>query len=76
MVDEKCTYFTLFSAFKQSQAKTAQGILDRLQDGSTDHQIEALQSLSEFSNDVTVAQDFIDKGGLQIIIKMVEAGTQ
>lgn len=57
-----------------SPSKTAQDILQKLQNGSLDEKSKALCTLSSLSSDITFAFDFINKQGLSLIIKQIESG--
>lgn len=52
-----------------SPSKAAQDILDKIKAGNVE--LLTLKSLADFSADITFAQEFINKSGLQIVIKMV-----
>lgn len=55
-----------------SPSKTAQDILQKVNNGSNDEKTSALQQLSELSTDMTFALEFINKQGLALIIDMIE----
>ena len=54
------------------KAKTAQELLNELHHTSASKRLDALKQLSYLSQDITLAQEFINKKGLYIIIEMVE----
>lgn len=57
-----------------SSSKTAHDILQKLNSGSNEEKISALQKLAKLSNDVTFALEFINKQGLGFIIGLIENG--
>ncbi|KAL3275269.1 hypothetical protein HHI36_020038 [Cryptolaemus montrouzieri] len=57
-----------------SPSKTAQDILQKLQNGSPEEKSRAISTLSSLSSDMTFAFDFINKQGLSLIIKQIESG--
>lgn len=57
-----------------SPSKTAQDILHKLNTGGTEDKAQGLQRLSSLSADMTFALDFINKQGLALIIRQIEAG--
>lgn len=58
-----------------SPTKAAQDITDKLKGGTLEKQVDSLKNLAQLSGDITFAQEFMNKNGLQIIIQIVEAGT-
>ncbi|XP_045463247.1 engulfment and cell motility protein 1 [Harmonia axyridis] len=57
-----------------SPSKTAQDILQKLQNGTPEEKSRAVSTLSSLSSDMTFAFDFINKQGLSLIIKQIEGG--
>ncbi|KAF5294596.1 hypothetical protein FQA39_LY13355 [Lamprigera yunnana] len=57
-----------------SSSKTAQDILHKLNLGSHEEKLQALEKLSNLSADITFAVDFINKQGLALIIRQIEIG--
>lgn len=57
-----------------SPSKTAQDILHKLNTGGPEDKAQGLQRLSSLSADMTFALDFINKQGLALIIRQIEAG--
>ncbi|GLV39999.1 Ced-12 [Carabus blaptoides fortunei] len=57
-----------------SPSKTAQDILHKLNTGSSEEKLHALQNLSDLSSDITFALEFINKQGLSLIIGQIEGG--
>lgn len=57
-----------------SPSKTAHDILQKLNSGSTEEKVTALQKLASLSIDVTFALEFINKQGLGFIIGLIENG--
>ncbi|XP_017778052.1 PREDICTED: engulfment and cell motility protein 1 [Nicrophorus vespilloides] len=57
-----------------SPLKTAQDILHKFTAGSPEDKAMAIQKLSKLSSDITFALEFINKQGLTLIIKQIEAG--
>lgn len=57
------------------QAKTAQQILEKIQNGSAIEKHAMLKQLSELAMDNTFAQEFINKKGLQLLIGQVESNS-
>ncbi|KAK9882348.1 hypothetical protein WA026_020870 [Henosepilachna vigintioctopunctata] len=57
-----------------SPSKTAQDILQKLQNGTLEDKSRAVSDLSSLSSDMTFAFDFINKQGLSLIIKQIEGG--
>ncbi|XP_075224621.1 engulfment and cell motility Ced-12 [Lycorma delicatula] len=55
-----------------SPSRTAHDILQKLNSGSNEEKITALQKLSKLSTDVTFALEFINKQGLALIINLIE----
>lgn len=55
-----------------SPSKTAHDILQKLNCGSNEEKIAALQKLSKLSTDITFALEFINKQGLALIIILIE----
>lgn len=56
-----------------SPSKTAQDILLKLNTGSPEDKATAISKLSVLSADITFALDFINKQGLTLLIKQIEA---
>lgn len=54
-----------------SPSKTANDILAKLNNGTTEEKVAALQKLSTLSIDMTFALEFINKKGLALIISQV-----
>ncbi|XP_054262080.1 engulfment and cell motility protein 1 [Macrosteles quadrilineatus] len=57
-----------------SPSKTAHDILQKLNTGSNDEKVSALQKLASLSTDITFALEFINKQGLGFIIQLIENG--
>lgn len=57
-----------------SPSKTAQEILHKLNNGSSDEKTQAMLHLSNLSADITFALEFINKQGLALIIRQIESG--
>jgi len=57
-----------------SPAKTASQLLELLKSASKAQCLEALKRLSTMSQDITLAQEFINKKGLFLIVEMLEEG--
>lgn len=57
-----------------SPSKTAHDILHKLNTGTNEEKVQALQKLSKLSIDTTFAHEFISKQGLQLIVSMIEGG--
>merc|ERR1712045_521825 len=55
-----------------SPAKTAQELLEALDKPGGTQRLDALKQLSFLSQDITLAQEFISKMGLQHIIRLIE----
>lgn len=54
-----------------SPSKTANDILAKLNNGTMEEKVVALQKLSKLSRDMTFALEFINKKGLALIISQV-----
>lgn len=54
-----------------SPSKTANDILAKLNNGTTEEKVAALKKLSTLSIDMTFALEFINKKGLALIISQV-----
>ncbi|XP_015118781.1 engulfment and cell motility protein 1 [Diachasma alloeum] len=59
---------------EHSPSKTAGDILAKLNDGTPEEKISALEKLSSLALDITFAHEFINKQGLALIISQVESG--
>ncbi|XP_074102756.1 engulfment and cell motility Ced-12 [Cotesia typhae] len=59
---------------EHSPSKTAGDILHKLNNGTAEDKLTALQKLSTLSNDITFAHEFINKQGLALIISQTESG--
>ncbi|XP_047002136.1 engulfment and cell motility protein 1 [Schistocerca americana] len=57
-----------------SPSTTAQEILQKLNTGTNEEKLAALQRLAKLSTDMTFALEFINKQGLALIINMIEGG--
>lgn len=57
-----------------SPSTTAHDILQKLNTGSNEEKLNALQKLSKLSTDMTFALEFINKQGLALIISIIEGG--
>lgn len=57
-----------------SASKTAFDILQKLNSGTNDDKLQAVQKLSKLSTDMTFALEFINKQGLALIISLIEGG--
>lgn len=57
-----------------SPSKTAHDILQKLNSGSNEEKVSALQKLANLSTDITFALEFINKQGLGFIIGQIENG--
>ncbi|PNF37142.1 Engulfment and cell motility protein 1 [Cryptotermes secundus] len=57
-----------------SPSTTAHDILQKLNTGTNEEKLHALQKLSKLSTDMTFALEFINKQGLALIISIVEGG--
>ncbi|XP_069687044.1 engulfment and cell motility protein 1 [Periplaneta americana] len=57
-----------------SPSTTAHDILQKLNTGTNEEKLAALQKLSKLSTDMTFALEFINKQGLALIISIVEGG--
>ena len=58
------------------QGKTAQEVFSSLQSENPEETQAALQRLSKASADITFAQEFCNRGGGDLLVKMVEEGTE
>lgn len=59
-----------------SPSKTASDILAKLNNGTAEEKVTALQKLSMLSIDMTFALEFINKKGLALIISQVSKSSQ
>ncbi|GFG38195.1 hypothetical protein Cfor_03800 [Coptotermes formosanus] len=57
-----------------SPSTTAHDILQKLNTGTNEEKLNALQKLSKLSTDMTFALEFINKQGLALIISIIEGG--
>ncbi|XP_026478121.1 engulfment and cell motility protein 1 [Ctenocephalides felis] len=58
---------------EHSPSKTAQDLLQKLNLGSSDERLQALQKLATLRKDVTFALEFISKKGLSLLINKIES---
>ena len=59
-----------------SQGKSAQDLFDTLHSENPEEISKSLKKLAKAASDITFATEFIDKKGHELLIKMVEAGTE
>ena len=58
------------------QGKSAQDLFDTLHSENPEEISKSLKKLAKAAGDITFATEFIDKKGHELLIKMVEAGTE
>lgn len=57
------------------QVKAAQNIVEILENGPDAKRTDALRSLSDLSEDIKFATNFVNKKGVPILIKLIQAGS-